>query len=101
MHLVLAHMCIGGLVDVLEQIEMGPPAPEHDDGGKPHILKCYARPRRIAQYEVSVTPTIDLSCLRVPVLLIAWILPVAGAGLVLLGMSLQVLQSLTLQIRME
>jgi len=99
-HLVLAHFSCGGLVNVLEQLEMGPvPKPPSDEGEAPHILKCYARPRKLAFYEVSVSPTIDLSGLRVPILLIAWALPVAGAALASLGIGLQISQAWTIHLQ--
>lgn len=101
MHLVLAHVSIGGLVDVLEQLEMGPvPKPQGEEGeAPPSILKCYARPRKLAFYEVSVSPTIDLSGLGVPILLIAWALPLAGAALASLGIGLQISQTWTLHLQ--
>merc|ERR1712216_921479 len=45
------------------------------------------------------SPTISLEGLQVPVLLIAWLLPLAGAGLTFLALSLQLTQTWMLQLK--
>jgi len=99
-HFVLAHVALGGLVELLEQLEMGPIPVEDDGNGEPpSIMKCFARPRHMTQYEITISPTVTANGLRVPFLLIAWVLPIGGAGLICLAMCLQVLQSWTLDIK--
>lgn len=100
-HLVLAHSRVGGLVELLEQLEMGPiPVDGNEvDTEATDIMKVFARPRTMANYEISIHPTADLSGINMPIMLVAWLLPIAGALLIALAMCLQALQASLLPIK--
>lgn len=68
------------------------------DGASNPILRAHLRAAKLMEYEISVTPAVDLfHHLHLPMVVLAWLLPAGGFCLALVSLALQVLQTGTLQ----
>lgn len=91
-HLVLAHTYIGSMADLLEYLELGPLEPLVKDSQVTTMMTARTRTNKFMGLEVVVDRAVDLSFMQIPTLLIGWLLPAGGFGLIALSVMLQAFQ---------
>jgi len=53
------------------------------------VVSIHLKPTRLTEYELTVTPNVDFALLYLPLVVLDWLLPLAGSALILLAFVLQ------------
>lgn len=106
LHFIVAHLGCGANLDTLaakHAMEARPfgtgsssaEVSTDDVCATQSVVSIRLKPTRLTEYELTVTPTVDFALLYLPLVVLDWLLPLAGTALVLLAFAMQ-LQGLNL-----